>query len=264
MTRPTDSAGYEVPAVGVICLDTSFTKIPGHIRNPATFGFPVVCHVVSGATPERVVTRPDPALLQPFVQAAVHLQAAGVSAVTSACGFLALFQAELAGAVAIPVYSSSLMQVPMVGRMLGPGRTVGILTADASSLSAAHLAGVGADRVPVRIAGMADQPEFREVILEGKRDDLDARRLRDEVVSLAEGLLRDHPDVGALVLECTDLVPFAHDIQARTHLPVFDIVTLTELVHAGLSRRPFTAAVAVPPAAGRGRGTVISEYVEAP
>jgi hypothetical protein len=226
-------------AIGVICLDTSFTKIPGHIRNRATFGFPVVYHVVTGATPERVVTRPDPALLQPFIQAAVGLEAAGVSAITSACGFLALFQAELADAVRIPLYSSSLMQVPMVHRMLAAGRKVGILTASASSLSPAHLAGVGAEAVPVRIAGMAEQPEFREVILEGKRDDLDPRRLRSEVLGVAEALLRGNPDVAALVLECTDLVPFGHDIQARTGVPVFDIVTLTGLVHASLNRRPF-------------------------
>lgn len=230
------------PSIGVICLDTSFTKIPGHIRNRSTFGFPVVYHVVPGATPERVVTRPDPALLQPFIEAAVRLEAAGVSAITSACGFLALFQAELAGAVTVPVYASSLLQVPMVHRMLAPGRAVGILTANASSLSPAHLAGVGAGAVPVRVAGMAGQPEFREVILEGKRDDLDPERLGGEVLGVAEALLRDSPEVGALVLECTDLVPFAHGIQARTGLPVFDIVTLTGLVHAGLRRRPFTAA----------------------
>jgi hypothetical protein len=235
----TASGADDGAAIGVICLDTSFTKIPGHIRNRATFGFPVVYHVVSGATPERVVTRPDPALLQPFIQAAVRLEAAGVSAITSACGFLALFQAELAGAVRIPLYSSSLMQVPMVHRMLAAGRKVGILTASASSLSPAHLAGVGAESVPVRIAGMAGQPEFREVILEGKRDDLDPRRLRSEVLGVAEALLLGNPDVAALVLECTDLVPFAHDIQARTGVPVFDIVTLTGLVHESLNRRPF-------------------------
>jgi len=235
----TASGADDGAAIGVICLDTSFTKIPGHIRNRATFGFPVVYHVVSGATPERVVTRPDPALLQPFIQAAVRLEAAGVSAITSACGFLALFQAELAGAVRIPLYSSSLMQVPMVHRMLAAGRKVGILTASASSLSPAHLAGVGAESVPVRIAGMAGQPEFREVILEGKRDDLDPRRLRSEVLGVAEALLLGNPDVAALVLECTDLVPFAHDIQARTGVPVFDIVTLTGLVRESLNRRPF-------------------------
>jgi hypothetical protein len=90
---------------------------------------------------------------------------------------------------------------------------------------------------------MAEQPEFREVILEGRRDDLDPRRLGGEVLGGAETLVRDSPDVVALVLECTDLVPFAHDIQARTGLPVFDIVTLTGLVHASLNRRPFAAAI---------------------
>lgn len=239
----TGASAGSAAAIGVICLDTSYTKIPGHIRNRATFGFPVVYHVVSGATPERVVTQPDPALLEPFTDAAVQLEAAGVKAITSACGFLALFQAELASSVRIPVYSSSLLQVPMVHRMLGSGRTVGILTANASSLSPAHLAGAGAQGVPVRIAGMAEQPEFREVILEGQRDDLDPRRLGSEVAGVAERLVRANPDVGALVLECTDLVPFARDIQARTGVPVFDIVTLTGLVQASLSRRPFSAAV---------------------
>jgi hypothetical protein len=242
MTSPADAGGC-APAIGVICLDTSFTKIPGHIRNPATFRFPVVCQVVAGATPARVVSHPDPALLQPFIDAAVRLEAAGVSAITSACGFLALFQRELAAAVTVPVYASSLLQVPMVQRMLPAGRSVGVLTADASSLSPAHFAGVGAGPAGVRIAGMAEQPEFREVILEGKRDDLDPRRLGREVLGVADGLLRDHPEVGALVLECTDLVPFAHDIQARTGVLVLDIVTLTGLVHASLHRQPFPAAV---------------------
>jgi len=237
------------PAIGVICLDTSFDKIPGHIRNPATFGFPVVCQVVSGATPERVVVRPDPALLQPFLAAARQLEAAGVAAITSACGFLALFQAELAAAVRIPVYSSSLLQVPLAARMLAPDRRVGILTANAAALSPAHLAGVGADQVPVHIAGMAGQPEFREVILEGRRDDLDPERMCGEVVGVADGLLRGHPEVGALVLECTDLAPFAHAIQAHTGRPVFDIVTLTNMVHASLAHRPFV------PRAAAGRDT---------
>jgi Asp/Glu/hydantoin racemase len=243
MTGATAPGDGHVTPIGVICLDTSYDKIPGHIRNRSTFGFPVICQVVAGATPQRVVSNPDPALLQPFIDAAVQLEAAGAAAITSACGFLALFQAELAGAVAIPVYSSSLMQVPMVARMLPPGREVGVLTASATSLSRAHLAGVGADLADVRVAGMAEQPEFREVILERKRDDLDPGRMSREVTGVAERLLRDHPAVGALVLECTDLASFAHDIQARTGLPVFDIVTLTNLVHASLSRQPFPAVV---------------------
>jgi aspartate/glutamate racemase len=239
MTATRGGHGDEDPAIGVICLDTSFTKIPGHIRNQGTFGFPVAYQVVAGATPERVVSQPDPRLLQPFIRAARDLEAAGVSAITSACGFLALYQRELADAVRVPLYSSSLMQVPMVYRMLAADRKVGLLTASKNSLTPRYLEAIGAESVPVCIAGMAEQPEFREVILEGKRDDLDPARLGREVLGQAQALARDNPDLGALVLECTDLVPFAHAIQARIGVPVFDIVTLTGLVHASLSRRPF-------------------------
>lgn len=230
-------------AIGVLCLETTFDKIPGHIRNPATFDFPVVYRVVAGATPQRLVREADPTLLEPFVTAARELEAAGVAAVTGACGFLVLFQAELAAAVRVPLHSSSLIQLPMVHRMVG--RKVGLLVADEAALTPRHLAAVGAQDVPVCVTGMAGQPEFREVMLEGRRDALDVDRLEAEVLERVDGLARAHPDLGALVIECTDLVPFAHRIQQRLGVPVFDIVTLTRMVHASLTRRPF------PPARGR-------------
>ena len=225
--------------VGVLCLDTAYTRIPGHVRNPDTFGFPVVYKVVEGATPERVVSQADPRLLQPFVDAARELEAEGVAAITSACGFLVIFQRELADAVRVPLYSSSLIQLPMVCRMLPSGQKVGLLVAQKRSLSRRHLEAIGAESVPICVAGMDEQPEFREVILEGRRHQLDRDRLAREVLSEADRLARADPDMGALVIECTDLVPFAHAIQARIGVPVFDIVTLTEMVYRSLTRRPF-------------------------
>ncbi|SBT44265.1 aspartate/glutamate racemase family protein [Micromonospora narathiwatensis] len=224
-------------AIGVLCLQTSFDKIPGHIRNPATFDFPVVYRVVEGATPRRLVREADPTLLEPFVTAARDLQAAGVAGITGACGFLVLFQAELAAAVDVPLWSSSLIQLPMVHRMTD--RTVGLLVADERALSPRHLAAIGAHDLPVAVTGMADQPEFREVMLEGRRDRLDVDRLAAEVDDRVDALARTHPDLGALVIECTDLVPFAHRIQARLGVPVFDIVTLTRMLHASVTRRPY-------------------------
>ena len=225
--------------IGVLCLETSFTKIPGHIRNPSTFDFPVVYRVVQGATPERVVSQGDPRLIEPFVHAAQELEAQGVAAITGACGFLVLFQRQLADAVGVPLYASSLIQLPMVYRMLRRESTVGLLVAKKESLTRRHLAAIGGESVPVCVAGMAEHPEFREVMLEGKRDELDVDRLRGEVLGEAEGLAKANPGMGALVIECTDLVPFAHEIQARLGVPVFDIVTLTEMVHRGLTRQPF-------------------------
>lgn len=226
-------------AVGVLCLDTSFTKIPGHIRNRTTFDFPVLYQVVEGATAERVVTQADPSLLEPFIRAAQELEAQGVAAITGACGFLVIFQQQLADAVRIPLYASSLIQLPMVYRMLRSDRKVGLLVAQKRSLTRRHLEAIGGESIPVCIAGMEEQPEFREVMLEGRRVELDADRLRCEVLSEVERLARDNPEMGALVIECTDLVPFAHAIQARIGVPVFDIVTLTEMVYRSLTRRPF-------------------------
>jgi hypothetical protein len=225
--------------IGVLCLDTSFEKIPGHIRNPSTFDFPVVYRVVEGATPERVVSQADPRLLDPFIEAARDLEAQGVAAITGACGFLVLFQQQLADSVEIPLFASSLIQLPMVHRMLRPHQKVGLLVAKAESLTPRHLAAIGGENVPVCVAGMADQPEFREVMLEGRRDTLDADRLGAEVLAQAELLAKENDDLGALVIECTDLVPFAHLIQARLGVPVFDIVTLTNMVHAGLTRSAY-------------------------
>ncbi|MBB2915381.1 hypothetical protein FHS43_006701 [Streptosporangium becharense] len=240
--------------IGVLCLDTSFTKIPGHIRNRTTFDFPVDYEVVEGATAERVVSQADPRLIEPFAHAAQKLEARGVAAITAACGFLVIFQRQLAAAVRVPLYASSLIQLPMVHRMLHPDQRVGLLVAKKSSLTRRHLEAIGGEDVPVCVAGMEDQPEFREVMLEGRRAELDADRLGREVLGQAERLARDNPDLGALVIECTDLVPFTHAIQARIGVPVFDIVTLTEMVYRSLTRRPFDGRGASRPGGRTGAG----------
>jgi hypothetical protein len=227
------------PAIGVICLDTSFTKVPGHIRNRSTFDFPVIYRVVRGATAERVVTQADPTLLDPFIEAARDLQEQGVAAITGACGFLAIFQRQLADAVSVPLYASSLVQLPLVHRMIRSDQRVGLLVAKRSALTRRHLEPVGAQDVPVCVIGMEDQPEFREVMLEARRPDLDSARLEREVLGQVDVLAEENPDMGAIVIECTDLPPYAHAIQARLGIPVFDIVTLTEMVHRAVTRTRF-------------------------
>jgi aspartate/glutamate racemase len=226
------------PTIGVLCLETAFTKIPGHIRNPATFDFPVRYRAVAGATPDRVVNQRDPALLEPFCQAARELEAEGVAAITSGCGFLVLFQQELADAVNVPVFASSLLQLPMVHRMLTPRQKVGLLVARRAALTPRHLAAIGAESVPVSVAGLDGSSEFREVMMEGRRTELDVERLREQVLAAVEPLAAD-PEIGAVILECTDVVPYAQDIQRRLGVPVFDIVTLTNYVYASLTRQPY-------------------------
>ena len=229
-------------SVGILMLDTQFPRIPGDMGHAATFDFPVRHLRVPGASPDRVVRQGQRALLPAFVESARTLEREGVRAVTTNCGFLAQFQDELAAAVSIPVFTSSLMLVPLVARMLPPGRAVGVMTVDASSLRPAHLAGAGiTPDVSVAVAGLETEKEFTHVLL----DDLlvlDVEAARQEHLTVARRLLDEHPEVGAIVLECTNMPPYRADIQAATGLPVFDITTLVRMVHEavrhGLPPRP--------------------------
>lgn len=225
-------------AIGIIMLDTVFPRIPGDIGNAATFSFPVRYQVVQGASPQRVVKEADARLLAPFIEAARSLEREGVKAIATSCGFLAIFQRGLSAAVDIPVLSSSLLQVPLAHAMLNRGKKVGILTARAQSLTDRHLAGVGIRDIPLVVAGMDDAEEFTGVFIEGKPS-LDPDKVRKEMVRAAQKLAKDHPDIGALVLECTNMPPYAQAVQEVLKIPVFDMVTLVRHVHAGLERKAF-------------------------
>jgi hypothetical protein len=218
-------------AVGVLMLDTRFPRIPGDMGHAGTFDFPVRYHRVAGASPDRVVRRGQRDLLPAFVEGARALEREGVRAITTNCGFLAQFQGELAAAVAVPVFTSSLLLVPLVARMLPPGRAVGVMTVDAASLGPAHLAGAGiAEGTPVVVAGLENEKEFTRVLL-GDELELDVEAARQEHVAVARRLVAEHPEVGAIVLECTNMPPYRADIQAATGLPVLDVTALVRMVH---------------------------------
>jgi Asp/Glu/hydantoin racemase len=228
--------------VGILMLDTRFPRVVGDMGNAATFDFPVRYHRVAGADPDLVVRRGAAGLLPAFVEGATLLEREGVGALTTNCGFLVKYQRQLAAAVRVPVFTSSLLLVPLVHRMLGPGRRVGIMTVSAATLTPEHLeaAGIGA-AVPLAVAGLETEKEFTRVLM-GDELELDVDAARDEHVRVARRLVAEHPDVGALVLECTNMPPYAADIQRATGLPVFDVVSLVRMVHAalvaGLSPRP--------------------------
>lgn len=227
---------YSIP-VGVICLESYFPKPIGHIKHPAGFDFPVLYKTVKGATIDRLIGQRDPALLQPFIEAAQELEREGVKAITASCGFLALFQREIADAVDIPVFISSLIQVPLIYQSLGRHRKVGVVVANSDALSVGHLAAVGADYVPIALAGMQHQPQFNDVILQANNNDFDLDIFRDELFSVIEQMLSQDPNIGSIVLECTDLSHFAPQVQQRFNLPVYDLTSLTRMVAATVERK---------------------------
>lgn len=221
--------------VGVIMLDTRFPRIPGDIGNPETFDFPVRFQRVSGASPDAVVRQGAAGLLEPFLDAARALVAEGCDGITTSCGFLSLFQHELAEAAGVPVAASSLMQVPLVNAMLPAGKCAGVLTISGSSLTPRHLIAAGAPE-DTPIGTTEGGTEFTRAIL-NDAETLDIEAARRDNVEAAKALCRAHPEIGALVLECTNMPPYAMDIARETGVPVYSIVSFVEWFQAGLTQR---------------------------
>jgi len=210
-------------ALGVVMLETRFPRPRGDIGNPDTFAFPVRYRIVSGASPRRVVIERDASLLAPFIAAARALEGEGAAAIATSCGFLALFQCELQAALAVPLWSSSLVLVAGLQARHGAAR-VGIVTADSGSLSADHLRAVGA-AAETPIEGLAIGSPFRATLLDN-RAELDVDEACAATVAAATRLVGRCPEVAAIVLECTNMPPYADAVGAATGLPVHDITTL--------------------------------------
>ncbi|MCH2167685.1 MAG: aspartate/glutamate racemase family protein [Oceanicola sp.] len=239
MTHQDDREG-RAACLGILMLQTRFPRIPGDIGNAATWPFPVQYRVVSAATADGVVHgEVGTDLLEDFIAAGQALVAQGCDGIATSCGFMAPFQTHLRAALGVPVATSALLQVPSIAQTLPKGRKVGILTISAQSLRPDLLSRIGiAPDTPVQ--GTAETAHFTTQILTDQPS-LDVAQARADNVNAAKALVAAHADLGAIVLECTNMVPYASDIRAATGLPVFSIYTYLQWFHAGLSPRVFPA-----------------------
>jgi hypothetical protein len=224
-----------MPPLGILMLETNFPRPVGDVGHSATWPFPVLFGTIAGATPRRVVDGDTAALVESFVGAGDALAERGAVGLLTSCGFLVALQDELAARSRVPVATSSLLQIGLAQRCLPPGRRVGAITYDAAALTARHLAAAGADPA-TPIAGLPPGGAFHAMIESGAP--YDAARLESELMEVAADLLREHADIGALVLECTNLPPFSVALRARFGLPVYDVVTLGRWFYDGLRASP--------------------------
>lgn len=228
--------------IGILQSNSHIAMAPGDVGNARTFAFPVVYRVVEELTGERLIVHADATLAEPIIREARALEALGVSAITGDCGHMIQFQREVAAAVNLPVFLSSWLQLPFISRMLPPHQTIGVLMANSRYLRKPFLKNAGIDdSIRMVVAGMENYPAFRSAVIE-ESGELDAARVEQEVVAAARKLKDEHPNIGAVFLECSDMPPYAAAIQDALHLPVFDFVTMIDSVHAALARRRFAGA----------------------
>ncbi|WP_107495631.1 aspartate/glutamate racemase family protein [Thalassobius sp. I31.1] len=218
--------------LGILMLETQFPRIPGDIGNATTWPFPVQYRVVRGANPENVVRGDARLLVDKFIEAAKDLVASGCDGITTNCGFLAIVQDQLTEAVPVPVATSSLMQQPMVQATLPPGKRAGILTISKETLTDRHLEAAGVP-LDTPVWGTEGGNVFTRDIL-GDAPQIDFAACREDMIKAATDFVKAHPDLGAIVLECTNMTPYAADVRRMTGLPVYSIYTLLKWFHESL------------------------------
>jgi len=237
---------YYGEAIGIAIFDgLRYAMIPGDVGNASTYEFPVRIKAIKGLsdnpyppTIDEKGNYTEP--VRKTVNGIRELAAEGVRAVVTCCGFFSLVQDLLAKEVDVPVFTSPLMLVPLISRMIGPDRTIGIITASEELLTRPFLEAVGVeDTHPVVIAGLESSTEFYATHMGGPKVDVDVDLLRLEVVEIARRLVRNNPRMGALLLECSTLPSFSADIHAVTGLPVFDYISFINMLYRSVAPKKY-------------------------
>ena len=225
--------------LGGLVMKSRVPCIPGSVSNASTYRYPVLYRVVEGLDVRRLVYEADESLIEPILREARELERQGVSAITADCGYMALFQRQVASQLRVPVCLSSLLQVPLIRVMLPDSRKIGVVVADSRSVRPHMLEAVGirAD-ASVVIAGMEGRPAFWSAVMD-ENGELDSDAVERELLEVVHCLLRKHPDISALLLECSELPAYSAAVQQAVRLPVFDFMTLLDYVHASLAQQPY-------------------------
>lgn len=238
--RPTDQSVGGFP-IGILTIDARYPMWPGNVANATTFQFPVLYQVLRGVSAERIMCG-DPTLLDLVLAGGRELVRQGVRAVVGACGSFAYFQKQTAAALPVPTFLSSMLQVPLISQSLKPEQKIGVIAASCAAITQAVFDQCEiTDPSRLVITEACVLPEFEKLL--GCRGRFSNEQVEREVVGLAADLVQRNPEIGAILLQCSDLPPYAAAIQSRVQLPVFDMTTLIEWVYHAAVRWPYRGFV---------------------
>lgn len=226
-------------SIGMLCAQWNVPFVPGDLNNPNTFDFPMRYLEVEGVSGAEILRGTGDRHVDLLIAAAQRLETEGVRAITSNCGFMAIFQEAVAASVKIPVFLSSLMQLPMATAMVGPHQRVGVLAANSAAVTPSLLRAVGvSDPLGVAVHGLENHEHFHQVVLD-ETGQMEPERFAADVLDGALELHENTPDLGAIVLECSDLPAYSAAIHQATGLPVFDWATFIDYVHRAVVPRSY-------------------------
>lgn len=222
-------------ALGIIAVDLDYPKVPGNVVNATTYDFPVLYEMVSFEIEQLFAG--DPSIKEQVIEAAKKLEAEGVRAIIGACGYFAHFQKEVATAVGVPAFMSSLCQLATIKTWLPAERKIAVFAADGASINDEFLSQVNTTIDQIVVVNVGDMESFAPI--RWGKGPLDNGLLEDDLCKRAQEVCAKYPEVDAILLECSDLPPYAAAIQRATGLPVFDFITLAKWVESVVVQRPY-------------------------
>jgi hypothetical protein len=156
---------------------------------------------------------------------------------------MAIFNEEVQKAVSIPVFLSSLLQIPFIQSTLPAGAKIGVLTANSDSLTPEVFGKIGLKDVSgLVIRGLQHEKHFKEAVVD-EIGTLDSDGIRAEVVQAATEITSDHPEIRSLLLECSMMPPYSEAVQQATALPVYDFLTMIDYVYSAVVKKHFADTI---------------------
>jgi len=225
--------------IGILMLDTFTPFIPGGVGNASTYDFPVRYETVEGLTVKRIFSK-DKSAYNTLYTAAKNLQSQGVRAITGDCGFMAIFQNKLKEQLDVPIFLSSMLQVPFITNLISENAKIGVLSANGASLNDKNLlkeVGIN-NEDKIFIKGLEDKENFNKAIIE-EVGILESEKVEKEVVNTAVNLVNDNPEIEVILQECSVLPPYSHAVQEATKLPVFDYITMINYVYSAVVQKDY-------------------------
>ena len=242
-------------SIGVMLCDSTYPAFPGDVKNPSAYSFPIQYDVIEGMRWETLVNGSDEdraVCLNAVIASAKRLERLGCKAIVAECGFFFHYQKEIVKHVNIPVFMSSLLQLPFIQNTIPENKSIGIVCASRKSLEEnmeiLYDLGLNRNRT-VHLFDELEEHFCTQFYSLWYREDTEEvaeckfAEAQEDMIILCKKFYETYPDLGTLLFECTGYQPFANAVQEQLNLPIYSWGTMLEYINSAVVHRKYNGSV---------------------
>ncbi len=221
MERQESGAICRQDQIGVLLFNSGGQKLLGDPGFKGTFPFPVTLGYIEGSYQD--VIKPSPEVLAKIIHKAQELVNGGAAAIAGDCGLMAIYQKQISDEIKVPFIASSLILIPLIRKIIAESLPIGVITGHSGLLGKEHLKAAGIDKsFNLVFQGMEEENHFNQAVIQGSIK-ADYELMKNDILSAMDKLIQKEREIGGILLECSNLASFSHEIYKRYKIPVFDI-----------------------------------------